>query len=59
MKMNLKMTVQPPPVCGIECEDCSLAIEVKRLLGSIVTTSGLKLVGGKGRKNKMGGSVLE
>ena len=46
--MKLKMTVKFPPVCGIECEDCSLAVEVKRLLGSILTTSGFQFVGGEG-----------
>ena len=48
MKMKLKMTVKLPPVCGVQCEDCSLTVEVKRLLGSILATSGLQLVGDKG-----------
>ena len=48
MQMKLKMTVKLLPVCRVECEDCSLSVEVQRLLGSILATSLLKYVGGGG-----------
>ena len=48
MQMKLKMTVKLLPVCRVECEDCSLSVEVQRLLGSILATSLLKCVGGGG-----------
>ena len=58
MKMKLKMTVKLPSVGGVECEDCCLTVEVQRLLGPIIATSLLKLVGGVWGTEAVGGAAL-
>ena len=58
MKMKLKMTVKLPPDGGVECEDCCLTVEVQRLLGPIIATSLLKLVGGVWGTEAVGGAAL-
>jgi len=57
--MQLKMTVKLHPVGGVECEDCCLSVKVQRLLGPILPTSLLKLVGSVGGTEAVGGAALQ